>query len=166
MMWNGTVMISLSQVWSDLIWSKCVKLTAWRTLYFFLQLSKVNFTVCSSLFNTILLQMMFSHDGLLSSRSDDTAFGKPWCSSAKSNSAQHWTDEPQLPVNVWMCLVSAETLQSETSSPSESADHWARQWDSTSSKWPRLLEPRSSSRSFRCDYEQESCCWLTCLIVK
>lgn len=43
----------------------------------------------------------------------------------------------------------AGTFQLETLWPSESADHSAKPWDSTSSKWRKLLELRSSSRSFR-----------------
>ncbi len=53
-------------------------------------------------------------------------------------------------------MFSAETSQLETLWPSESADRSARLWGSTSSKWQRLLEPRSSSRSFRCDLEQKA----------
>lgn len=77
-----------------------------------------------------------------------------------------WSKLPQPPVWYlsWLCFF-AEMSQLATLWPSESADHSARLWGSTSSKWQRPLEPRSSSRSFRCDFEQEGWCWLTCVTV-
>lgn len=89
-----------------------------------------------------------SHDGLPSSRcSDDTAFGKLWCSVRSLTSS--WSAAPPSP-SLNPLFPSAETSPLATLWLLESADHSARLWGSTCSKWQRLLEPRSSSRSFRC----------------
>lgn len=88
------------------------------------------------------------HDGLPSSRcSDDTAFGKLWCSVRSLTSS--WSAAPPSP-SLNPLFPSAETSPLATLWLLESADHSARLWGSTCSKWQRLLEPRSSSRSFRC----------------
>lgn len=99
-------------------------------------------------YDLICCKWCLSHDGLPSSRcSDDIAFGKLWCSF--SSPALSWSGTV-LSQSLNPLFPSAEMSQLETLWLLESADPSAKLWGSTCSKWQKLLEPRSSSRSFRC----------------
>lgn len=136
----------------QVIWSVVMR----GFIYWALVYSKRNFRVVHLSANDLVwvgydwisCTWCLSHDGLPSSRcSDDTAFGKLWCSVGSLTSS--WSAAPPSP-SLNPLFPSAETSQLATLWLLESADHSARLWGSTCSKWQRRLEPRSSSRSFRC----------------